>query len=82
MFPPKHTHLNRITLLPSLPAGLGMTVIAYDPYASQEKAAALGVKIVTMDEALAQVRYNHCCTAAWDSMSRHGSVWCGSVTGW
>ncbi|KAI3429279.1 hypothetical protein D9Q98_005375 [Chlorella vulgaris] len=34
--------------------GLGMTVIAYDPYASQEKAAALGVKIVTMDEALAQ----------------------------
>jgi phosphoglycerate dehydrogenase-like enzyme len=36
-----------------------MTVIAYDPYASQEKAAALGVKIVTMDEALAQVQYNH-----------------------
>jgi phosphoglycerate dehydrogenase-like enzyme len=33
-----------------------MTVVAYDPYASQEKAAALGVKIVTLDEALEQVR--------------------------
>jgi phosphoglycerate dehydrogenase-like enzyme len=36
------------------PVGLGMTVVAYDPYASQEKAAALGVKIVTLDEALEQ----------------------------
>ncbi|EFN59904.1 hypothetical protein CHLNCDRAFT_56437 [Chlorella variabilis] len=34
--------------------GLGMAVVAYDPYASQEKAAALGVKLVTLDEALAQ----------------------------
>lgn len=32
--------------------GLGMTVIAYDPYASAEKAAALGVTIVPMDDAL------------------------------
>jgi len=34
--------------------GLGMNVVAYDPYASAEKAAALGVKLVTLDEALAQ----------------------------
>lgn len=33
--------------------GLGMEVIAYDPYASAEKAAAVGVKLVTLDEALA-----------------------------
>eukprot|EP00878_Enallax_costatus_P000452 GHUV01000543.1.p1 GENE.GHUV01000543.1~~GHUV01000543.1.p1 ORF type:complete len:584 (+),score=238.81 GHUV01000543.1:209-1960(+) len=33
--------------------GLGMTVIAYDPYASEEKARAVGVKLVTLDEALA-----------------------------
>lgn len=32
--------------------GLGMEVIAYDPYASSEKAAALGVKLVSFDEAL------------------------------
>jgi D-3-phosphoglycerate dehydrogenase len=31
-----------------------MEVIAYDPYASVEKAAALGVKLVSLDEALAQ----------------------------
>ncbi|KAL4447497.1 hypothetical protein ABPG75_004716 [Micractinium tetrahymenae] len=34
--------------------GLGMTVVAYDPYASAEKAAALGVTIVSMDEALSR----------------------------
>lgn len=33
--------------------GLGMTVIAYDPYASEERAAAVGVQLVTFDEALA-----------------------------
>ncbi|KXZ53603.1 hypothetical protein GPECTOR_6g520 [Gonium pectorale] len=33
--------------------GLGMSVVAYDPYASQEKAAAQGVQLVTFDEALA-----------------------------
>lgn len=32
--------------------GLGMTVIAYDPYASEERAAAIGVKLVSFDEAL------------------------------
>lgn len=31
-----------------------MTVIAYDPYASEEKARAVGVKLVGLDEALAQ----------------------------
>jgi D-3-phosphoglycerate dehydrogenase len=31
-----------------------MKVIAYDPYASAEKAAAVGVTLVTFDEALAQ----------------------------
>lgn len=31
-----------------------MTVIAYDPYASEEKARAVGVTLVTLDEALAQ----------------------------
>ena len=35
--------------------GLGLTVVAYDPYASAEKAAAQGVQLVTFDEAL-QVR--------------------------
>lgn len=33
--------------------GLGMQAIAYDPYASEERAAALGVKLVTLEEALA-----------------------------
>lgn len=32
-----------------------MNVIAYDPYASAEKAQALGVKLVSYDEALAMV---------------------------
>lgn len=32
--------------------GLGFNVIAYDPYASEAKAAAMGVKIVPFDEAL------------------------------
>ena len=35
--------------------GLGFaSVIAYDPYASEVKAAALGVKLVSWEEALAQ----------------------------
>eukprot|EP00775_Hariotina_reticulata_P007963 gene7964-8161_t len=33
--------------------GLGMNVVAYDPYASEEKARAVGVKLVSFDEALA-----------------------------
>lgn len=33
--------------------GLGMVVIAHDPYASEDKARALGVKLVSFDEALA-----------------------------
>jgi D-3-phosphoglycerate dehydrogenase len=33
--------------------GLGFTVIAYDPYASEAKAAAVGVRLVPLDEALA-----------------------------
>ena len=33
--------------------GLGMNVIAYDPYASEERAAALGVQLVSFDDALA-----------------------------
>lgn len=33
--------------------GLGFSVIAYDPYASEAKAAAMGVRLVTFDEALA-----------------------------
>lgn len=33
--------------------GLGFNVIAYDPYASEAKAAALGVRLVPLDEALA-----------------------------
>ncbi len=33
--------------------GLGFNVVAYDPYASEAKAAALGVRLVTFDEALA-----------------------------
>eukprot|EP00803_Ostreobium_quekettii_P010135 evm.model.scf_531.9 EVM.evm.TU.scf_531.9 scf_531:60082-66578(-) len=32
--------------------GLGMVVIAHDPYASEEKARALGVKLVSFDEAI------------------------------
>ena len=32
--------------------GLGMNIISYDPYASEERAAALGVKLVDLDEAL------------------------------
>jgi hypothetical protein len=33
--------------------GLGMSVVAHDPYASEERAAALGVTLVSFDEALA-----------------------------
>lgn len=33
--------------------GLGMNVIAYDPYASEEKARAVGVTLVSLDDALA-----------------------------
>ena len=32
--------------------GLGFELIAYDPYASAAKASALGVRLVTFDEAL------------------------------
>lgn len=32
--------------------GLGMNVIAHDPYASEERALAIGVKLVSFDEAL------------------------------
>lgn len=35
-----------------------MTVIAYDPYASKEKADAVGVQLVTLDEALAQADFH------------------------
>ena len=53
---PTTSHAPPLPCRPFLPcAGLGMAVVAYDPYASQEKAAALGVKLVTLDEALAQV---------------------------
>ncbi|GFR44138.1 hypothetical protein Agub_g5304 [Astrephomene gubernaculifera] len=38
--------------------GLGMAVLAYDPYASQEKAAAQGVSLVSFDEALAQADFH------------------------
>ncbi|KAI8477119.1 MAG: D-isomer specific 2-hydroxyacid dehydrogenase [Monoraphidium minutum] len=34
--------------------GLGMTVIAHDPYASEEKARAQGVELVSFDDALAR----------------------------
>ena len=34
--------------------GLGMRVIAHDPYANAERAASLGVELVTLDAALAQ----------------------------
>lgn len=34
--------------------GLGMVVLAYDPYASEEKARAQGVRLVSFDEALEQ----------------------------
>jgi D-3-phosphoglycerate dehydrogenase len=33
--------------------GLGMTVVAFDPYASEERAAAVGVTLIPFDEALA-----------------------------
>ena len=33
--------------------GLGMAVVAHDPFASEAKAAALGVRLVTFDQALA-----------------------------
>ena len=34
--------------------GLGMTIIAHDPFASEAKAAAIGVKLVSLNDALAQ----------------------------
>lgn len=34
--------------------GLGMTIIAHDPFASEAKAAAIGVRLVTLNEALGQ----------------------------
>jgi len=37
--------------------GLGLNVLAYDPYASAEKAAALGVQLVSFDDALRQADF-------------------------
>lgn len=37
--------------------GLGLNVLAYDPYASVEKASALGVKLVSFDDALRQADF-------------------------
>lgn len=34
--------------------GLGMQIIAHDPFASEAKAAAIGVKLVSLNDALAQ----------------------------
>ena len=34
--------------------GLGMTILAHDPYASADKARAMGVELVSFDEALAR----------------------------
>ena len=34
--------------------GLGMTIIAHDPFASEAKAAAIGVRLVSLNEALGQ----------------------------
>ena len=34
--------------------GLGMQIIAHDPFASEAKAAAIGVRLVSLNEALAQ----------------------------
>ena len=34
--------------------GLGMQIIAHDPFASEAKAAAIGVKLVSLDDALSQ----------------------------
>ena len=41
-------------LVARMAAGLGMTVVAYDPYASEERAAALGVELLSFDDALAR----------------------------
>ncbi|KAG2492034.1 hypothetical protein HYH03_009763 [Edaphochlamys debaryana] len=38
--------------------GLGMAVVACDPYASQEKAQAQGVELVTFDDALAKADFH------------------------
>jgi hypothetical protein len=38
-----------------------MVVIAHDPYASEEKARALGVQLVSFDDALARVRRRGRC---------------------
>lgn len=38
--------------------GLGMTVIAYDPYASEEKARAQGVQLLSLDECLAKADFH------------------------
>lgn len=37
--------------------GLGMNIVAYDPYASEERVAALGAKLVSFDECLAQADF-------------------------
>ena len=37
--------------------GLGMHVIAHDPYASAERARAIGVELVTFDESLARADF-------------------------
>ena len=60
--PPGHLRSPMLSPAPAqCAAGLGMTVLAYDPYANPEKAAALGVTIVSMDEALARVRPARSC---------------------
>ena len=59
--------------------GLGFNVLAYDPYASEAKAAALGVKLVPLDEALATADFfslHMPMTPATKAQGREGRV-CG-----
>ena len=60
-FPPVCVQSNSISVLLQVGSevarrarGLGMICIAHDPFASEAKAAAIGVRLVGLDEALAQ----------------------------
>ena len=63
--------------------GLGMTVLAYDPYASAEKAAAMGVTIVSFEDALAKVSAIGCCIGSCISTAatRWWQLWVQRETG-
>jgi hypothetical protein len=56
-----------------------MTVIAHDPYASEDKARAQGVQLVSFDDALARVREDEAWP--WAGVGMVDTQACGDAQG-